>query len=415
MEGRGQDVRRPTARTLSTEQAPRRAAFWAAQTIGWASYSLILFLTYLPSLTPAQRLPLLMNKGSRAPFALAASLVLRELYRWLRRRGAGLAVLGVAMVVGCLVFGSAVFAAHRATMFALGLLPAGIPFFDPHGTLRTIVEFAFALVAWSAAYFGVVFWQDAERREREVTQARADAVESGRLAREAQLEALAYQLNPHFLFNALSSLRALIDEDPARARRMVTELAGFFRYTMLERPLQTALLGDEIAALRDYLAIERIRFGERLVVEVDVDDAAARCTVPAFLVHPLVENALKHGGSTPPGGPLRLAIRARIRGERLAIEVWNSGELRDDSAPEAGFAGDAVGSLSPGLPRADRPRVGLRNVRARLERMFPDRHAFTLDSTDGGVLARVELPCMPGAPERAVDHAATAAVSMQSA
>jgi type IV secretory pathway TrbD component len=352
----------------------------------------------------------LLNKGSRAPFALAASLVLRELYRWLRRRGAGLATLGAAVVIGCLVLGAGVFVAHRATMFALGLIPAGIPFFDAHGTLRTIVEFAFALVAWSAAYFGVVFWQDAERREREAAQARADAAEAARLAREAQLEALAYQLNPHFLFNALSSLRALIDEDPARARRMVTELAGFFRYTMLERPLQTALLGDEIAALRDYLAIERIRFGERLVVEVDMEEAAARCTVPAFLVHPLVENALKHGGSTPPGGPLRLAIRAATRGERLAIEVWNSGELRAASAADAGLTGDTVGSLSPDLLRADRPRVGLRNVRARLERMFPDRHAFTLAARDGGVLARVELPCMPGATSR-MDERSDAAAS----
>jgi two-component system, LytTR family, sensor kinase len=288
-----------------------------------------------------------------------------------------------------------VFASHRATMFALRLIPSSVPFIDPHGTARTIVEFAFALVAWSAAYFGVVFWQDAERREHEAVQAREAAAESGRLAREAQLEALAYQLNPHFLFNALSSLRALIDEDPARARRMVTELAGFFRYTMLERPLQTALLGDEIAALRDYLAIERIRFGERLVVEIDVADAAARCTVPAFLVHPLVENAIKHGGGATPGAPLRLVIRAATDGERLAIEVWNSGELRSTSATDAGLAGDDVGSLSPHPPRGDRPCVGLRNVRARLERMFPDRHVFTLDARDGGVLARVDLPCMP--------------------
>jgi len=190
----------------------------------------------------------------------------------------------------------------------------------------------------------------------------------------------------------------------------VTELAGFFRYTMLERPLHMALLGDEIAALRDYLAIERIRFGDRLVVEIDVADAAARCTVPAFLVHPLVENAIKHGGGATPGAPLRLAIRATTQGGRLAIEVWNSGELRAASATAAGPTGDDVGSLSPHLPRADRPRVGLRNVRARLARMFPDRHVFTLGSREGGVLARVELPCMPGSTTRVEESAiATAA------
>src|SRR5829696_2039466 len=173
---------------------------------------------------------------------------------------------------------------------------------------------------------------------------------------------------------------------------MVTELAGFFRYTMLERPLQTALLGDEIAALRDYLAIERIRFGERLAVNIVVDDAAAQCTVPAFLVHPLVENALKHG-SGPTGAPLALTIRAETRGDRLAIEVWNTGTLRGDGMEPASGREDASG-LAPSAPRGDRPRVGLKNIRARLERMFPDAHGFTLEPRDGGVLARVELPCV---------------------
>ena len=392
MEGRGEDVRRSTARALSTARVRRRAAFWIAQTIGWATYSLILFLTYLPSLAPAQRLPLLLNKGSRAPFALAASLVLRELYRWLRRRGAGLTTIGAAALLACLALGAAVFAVHRATMVALGRIPHDVPLFDPHAGPRTIVEFAFALIAWSAAYFGVLFWQEAEQREREAAHARDAAAQSGRLAREAQLEALAYQLNPHFLFNALSSLRALIDEDPSRARQMVTELAGFFRYAMLERPLQTALLGDEIAALRDYLAIERIRFGERLAVNIVVDDAAAQCTVPAFLVHPLVENALKHG-SGPTGAPLALTIRAETRGDRLAIEVWNTGTLRGDGMEPASGREDASG-LAPSAPRGDRPRVGLKNIRARLERMFPDAHGFTLEPRDGGVLARVELPCV---------------------
>ena len=370
----------------------RRAAFWTAQAVGWASYSLILFLTYLPSLAPGQRLPLLLNKGSRAPFALLASLVLRELYRWLRRRGAGLVVIGGVALVACVALGAAVFVAHRATMVGLGLLPRGVPFVDPHGTPRTIVEFAFALIAWSAAYFGVVFWQDAEQREREATHAREAAAESGRLAREAQLEALAYQLNPHFLFNALSSLRALIDEDPSRARRMVTELAGFFRYTMLERPLQTAMLGDEIAALRDYLAIERIRFGDRLEVDICVGDAAERCTVPAFLLHPLVENAIKHGSGRA-GGPLQLTIRAEAVGDRLSIEVWNTGTLRDAGAAPVD-ANDFTGGLAA-APRSGRQPIGLKNIRARLERMFPAHHTFVLEPRDGGVLARVELPCVP--------------------
>ncbi len=153
---------------------------------------------------------------------------------------------------------------------------------------RSILEFVFAFLVWSAAYFGVLVWRRSQEREREATEAR-------RLAQEAQLQMLAYQLNPHFLFNALTSIRAMIDEDRARARQMVTQLAAFLRHALVERALETTTLAAELDALRGYLAIEQIRFEERLAIETHVDPAAESCAIPAFLIHPLLENAIKHG------------------------------------------------------------------------------------------------------------------------
>src|SRR5690349_15392867 len=155
----------------------RRAAFWTAQVGGWTTYALVLYLTYFPSLQPAQRLPLLLNKGLRAPIGLAASLVLRAAFVRLRRRGAGPAALGGVALLGGLALGAAAFGVHRELMMALGRIPRA-PIYDWVDAPRAIIDFAFALVAWSAAYLGVTFWQDAERRERETAEARRAAGEA---------------------------------------------------------------------------------------------------------------------------------------------------------------------------------------------------------------------------------------------
>lgn len=161
---------------------------------------------------------------------------------------------------------------------------------------------------------------------------------------------------------------------------MVTELAGFLRYALLDRPLQSSRLAEELEAVEGYLRIERIRFEERLDVAMEVEPAAARCLVPAFLLHPLVENALKHGVPAAPGTPLRVRVRGAVADGQLRIEVENTGTLRTRPAP--GLP----------LPAGDASGVGLRNVRERLEQLFPGRHALTVEEEEGWVRARVEVP-----------------------
>jgi len=212
----------------------------------------------------------------------------------------------------------------------------------------------------------VLVWRRSEEREREAAEAR-------RLAQEAQLQMLAYQLNPHFLFNALTSIRAMIDEDRGRARQMVTELAAFLRHALMERALATTTLAAELDALRGYLAIEQIRFEERLAIETHVEPAAESCAIPAFLIHPLLENAIKHGARES-DGPLRVRLDARLLGDALRVEVWNTGSL---------------------VSRA-RTGIGVRNVRERLARLFPGRHRFELTDEHGWVRALVELPARAG-------------------
>ncbi|HUQ98060.1 MAG TPA: histidine kinase [Gemmatimonadaceae bacterium] len=240
------------------------------------------------------------------------------------------------------------------------------------GVINSLPLFALSLVRLGMQY------NTALREQREQS-LRAEAA-----ARDAQLRMLSYQLNPHFLFNTLNSIRALINEDRERARGMVTALSGFLRYAIVERPLHVALLEEEVASVRGYLAIEQARFEERLDVRVDVEPEALRCEVPAFLLNPLVENAVRHGSAGVPGAPLVLRVEARlIRADRLRLVVENTGQWAD-----GGTAASAAGESNDGAPGG----VGLANVRARLEALYPAEHRIDIEHADGRVRVIVELP-----------------------
>jgi hypothetical protein len=232
------------------------------------------------------------------------------------------------------------------------------------------------LFGWSLIRLGLQY--NTALREQRETALRAVAA-----ARDAQLRMLAYQLNPHFLFNTLNSIRALINEDRQRAREMVTALSGYLRYALVERPLHVALLEEEVASVRGYLAIEQVRFEERLDARVEVDPDTLRCEVPAFLLNPLVENALKHGAPGGAGAPLMLRVEARlVEPDRLRLVVENSGRwMGEETAHSARDDGD---NLPGGL--------GLANVRARLAALHPAEHRIEIEEADGRVRVVVELP-----------------------
>ena len=366
-------------RSLSSRQW-----FWVAQIGGWVAYASSLFLTFLPGMEPGRRVAVLVNKELRAVVGIGVSLGLLGVYRRVSPDAdVNVRVASVA-VVASIMAGIIGYFAHAAIIVALGVQPSFAIFLDPIAAPRSILEFVFAFLVWSAVYFGVVIWQRSQLREREATEAR-------RLAQEAQLQMLAYQLNPHFLFNALTSIRAMIDEDRGRARQMVTELAAFLRHALVERALATTTLAAELEALRGYLAIEQIRFEERLAIETHVEPAAESCAIPAFLIHPLLENAIKHGARDGAGGPLRVRLAATVAGDMLRVEVWNTGSL----APRDSGRGSELG-LVDAIPHASGTGIGVRNVRERLARLFPNRHRFELTDERGWVRALVELPAHAG-------------------
>jgi len=236
------------------------------------------------------------------------------------------------------------YASHQA-MLVIG----GVPLY------LLIVGFFYVVIAIEAS-------REAETR----------AAETSLLAREAELRALRAQINPHFLFNSLNSISALTSIDPARAREMCLLLADFLRLTLGMGEKNVILLSEELELLEKFMAIEKVRFGERLHMEESIQEEAKGCLIPALLLQPLLENAVSHGiASMADGGWIRL--HAQVQDARLGILVENE---RDDEAPA----------------RRRTSGVGLRNVRSRLEARYGKDAAFRVEPSEDRFLVSMSLP-----------------------
>ena len=192
-------------------------------------------------------------------------------------------------------------------------------------------------------------------------EAEARAMETNILAREAELKALKVQINPHFLFNSLNSISALTSIDPSRARDMCVLLGDFLRMTLGLGEKDLVCFSEELELLQKYLAIEKIRFGERLIMHETIQTESKSCLLPPLLLQPLIENAVKHGiAGLPEGGEVRLT--SDRQNGRLDIVVENSWD--------------------PDAPLRRSGGLGLRNVGQRLEARY-GKDATLRVNTDG--------------------------------
>ena len=227
------------------------------------------------------------------------------------------------------------------------------------------------LGTWSAVFL-LTMLSDRVKRARE------RSVVASALSQQAQLRLLRAQINPHFLFNALNSIVALIHEDSRRAQEMVRDVARLLRRAIGADDKEWVSLGKELDFIELYLRCEKVRFEERLQVEIEVPDPVLSQPVPAMILHPLVDNALKHGMRGKE--PLRLRITGKFEAGRVSLEAANTGTLRESH--EATY--DTVTG-----PRAG-TGSGIKSVTERLEALFPGSHTFELREADGWVKARIE-------------------------
>jgi LytS/YehU family sensor histidine kinase len=192
------------------------------------------------------------------------------------------------------------------------------------------------------------------------------------LAKSAELELLKTQLNPHFLFNALNSIKALVLIDQEKARDAIIKLSELLRFTLNYEKAPLISLNDEINEVIKYLELEQIRFGKRLEVEIALQEETLDVKLPPAMILTLAENAIKHGiNQLPDGGEIR--IESKLRGKLLVIEVKNSGQLKD--------------TFNLG--------IGLNNLQKRLQSLFGDQFSFVLDAaSDSKVIVKITFPIL---------------------
>jgi len=234
------------------------------------------------------------------------------------------------------------------------------------------VTWYFLLAAWCAFFIAMT-----QQHRTRITELRLAEAETA--AHAAQVRALRYQVNPHFLFNTLNSLSALVMSGRAdRAEEMLMALSTFFRTSLSMDPSVDVSLAEEIALQRLYLDIEKVRFPDRLEVNIDIPDDLAEARIPALILQPLVENAIKYGVSSTTAR-VDLSIRARrLDGGRMQLDVVN----RAIGAP----------SKKPAAPTHEGTGLGLTNVRQRLEAHFGSRADVRFGPIPGGYEVSLAMP-----------------------
>lgn len=352
---------------LAPESRGWMLAYWLCQIAGWSAY-VVAGLSMLPSQVRAQTVVV----GGYALFfvySIALTHGLRALIRhqqWLSLSPGRAAIRLVLAAVAVGTIQAALIVLVQAVWTWTSPFAVTARF-----ALSLWLNTTAASAVWTVAYTGISPLQRARR-------ARLNAVALELGMREARLQSLEAQVNPHFLFNCLNSVRGLIVENPPRAQDMVTRLANILRHNLVRRAQTTEPLADQIAVITDYLELESVRLEERLRTSIEIDPSTHACAVPWMLLQTLVENAIKHGiAHLPDGG--EIVVQSRLHNDVLEITVDNSG------------------TLVP--PPASSTQVGLANLRERLRLLHGS--SATLDLTTlapDRVRATARIPLNPGTP-----------------
>lgn len=358
----------PATADASVVADRRQLIYWGCQVGGWfAAGAVALLLVFLRGSGGPRWWELAITYSAGCALAIVWTHVYRD---FIRRRG--WAALGpvkllprvavASVVVGVLI----PFSVLPVWMIVLGDRVSPVAVWAP----PAIAGWTWIVFIWSVFYFGAHYFE----RWR---QAELDKLHLQVSVTEAQLHGLMSQLNPHFLFNCLNSVRALIVEDPAVAQTTVTELSNLMRYSMQAGRVATVPLETEMDMVRTYLSLEGVRLDERLTCHIDIAPETRSVPIPTMLVQLLVENGVKHGiERLPDGGVIR--VESRIDGENLRVSVVSSGRI---------------------VPRNGSTRVGLSNARERLRLLYGERASLALrEEPDGGsVVAELSVPVPGGA------------------
>jgi two-component system, LytTR family, sensor kinase len=302
----------------------RRKLYWICQTVGWTAYEGYEML-FTAVQTGRWNIGVVINGLTNVILGIAITHAYRliinrlswldlPLYQLLPRILFSVFVMAVLMV---------------AVNIPLDLLTLENVFFSTPVILLGILNWMRNLQLWSLLYHTFQYFE----------RSRNNQVEKIRLAsanREFEARLLRSQLNPHFVFNALNSIRALVFENPEKAQQSITQLSRLLRNSLVADRHKTIPLEEELKTVQDYLELEKIRYEDRLSIKTEIDPAVLKIQVPPLILQTLVENAIKHGVSKPVGGGF-VAIQARQQNGHLQLIIRNTGRLEKSQDDGTGF------------------------------------------------------------------------------
>ena len=232
--------------------------------------------------------------------------------------------------------------------------------------LANILNTTSIMLVWSLIYFAIHYFENSKKAEIETLIFEA-------AVKDFELKTLKAQLNPHFMFNAMNSIRALIEEDPQKAKDAITKLSNLMRYTLKIERTETVPLAEELKTIQDYLDLEKIRFEERLNYKIQSTPDADRIEIPPMMVQTLVENGIKHGVSKMTAGG-KVDVDAKVVDSNLIIEIRNSGKFDEEAFKNSsGF--------------------GVSNTKHRLSLLFGEHASLSLTNENNNtVLTKLKIP-----------------------
>ena len=338
----------------------KNSLFWVLQLLGWTLFSLTLSLTIFSD--QITNLKDIIATSITFFLGFTITIILRYVYRIYRVKINSLAWLSILIFITSICF---------SLIWYLADFLCSMPFMEKEflnnlnlfRILNGIIFYNLLLLPWSILYFFINFWIEwvIQKKKAENNQF---------LFKEAQLMMLRYQLNPHFFFNALSSIDVLIDENKELAKNMIYKLSDFLRYSLLADHQLSVTLIDELKMTEKYLDIEKVRFEDDIQFNLEIDPKTNELIIPGFILQTLVENAIKHGMKTTEL-PLRILIQTQYKPNELTIIIENSGKW--------------IGNKYLSTKISKENSVGLKNVIHRLENEYGSNYELNIIEENGFV------------------------------
>ena len=337
--------------------------YWTLQISGWATYAAFQIVTYVLASVSTISISRPLSFVFEALLCLLVTHYYRNYinrWKWLSM---GLARLIPHVLAAVLLMGIVTYFLRIPFSIALGTFTPQTAF-APEKMVTGIFYYTFFFFLWSVLHFMYNYF---ERYNR--------SLQLEASVKEIELSNLKSQLNPHFIFNALNSIRALVDENPAKAKQAINQLSSILRNSLVTEKRGLTSFDEELKLVRDYLGLESIRFEERLKTEFDLDPESKDFMVPPLMIQTLVENGIKHGISKLTEGGV-VQIKTKVDGDHLKIHIRNSGTFVFN-----GHKKDTGGGL------------GLENTRQRLKLIYGDDASFRiLTEKDNFVLTEIIIP-----------------------